>query len=271
VKGYEIPEFSRQSKGLPIVNVLPIDKEENVNSMLSISADDSDCNLIFATKLGIIKRVMMSEFENIRSGGKIAITLKDDDELIGVKKTTGSSEILLSSSIGQMVRFAESEVRVMGRSASGVRGINLGSSLCVGIEVVEDSKDILVVSENGYGKKTKIDEYRITHRGSKGVKTLNATDKTGNIVSFKVVDDDQDLIIITDSGMLIKIPINQISTMSRVTQGVKLITLKDGQKVATIFNVEKEEISENEIEKETSEIMADQSQQKGKENIEESE
>jgi DNA gyrase subunit A len=131
----------------------------------------------------------------------------------------------------------------MGRTASGVRGINLGDSLCVGVEIAEDDKQILVVTENGYGKRTNIIEYRITHRGSKGVMTLNTTEKNGSIVAFKVVDENQDLIIITDSGMVIKIPISQISTMSRVTQGVRLITLKDNQKVATVFNVVKEETS----------------------------
>ena len=143
-----------------------------------------------------------------------------------------------------MVRFDEDEVRIMGRTASGVKGINLGDSKCVGIEIAEDEKEVLVVTENGYGKRTKVSEYRLTHRGSKGVKTINSTDKNGGIVSFKVVDETQDLIIITDSGMVIRIPIDQISIMSRVTQGVRLITLKDEQKVTTSFNVEKEETEE---------------------------
>jgi DNA gyrase subunit A len=245
VKGYEIPEFSRQAKGLPIVNLLPIESDEIVNSVLSISAEESSSNLVFATKLGYVKRVQMSEFENIRASGKIAITLKDDDELIGVRKTNGNSQILIASSSGRMVRFDESEVRIMGRTASGVRGINLNNSFCVGMEIAEDDKQVLVVTENGYGKRTNIEEYRITHRGSKGVMTLNTTEKNGSIVAFKVTDSDQDLIIITNSGMVIKIPINQISTMSRVTQGVRLITLKENQQVATVFNVTKEEI-ENE-------------------------
>jgi DNA gyrase subunit A len=241
VKGYEIPEYSRQAKGLPVVNLLPIESNEIVNSMLSISPIDDEKNMIFATKYGFVKRVKMSEFESIRANGKIAVTLKDDDELIGVRKTTGSSEVLLASSAGRMVRFTEDEVRIMGRNATGVRGINLGDSICVGIEIAEADKEVLVTTENGYGKRTPIEEYRITRRGGKGVKTLNTTDKNGNIVSFKVVDESQDLIIITDSGMLIRIPINQISLMSRVTQGVRLITLKDEQKVATVFNVVKED------------------------------
>lgn len=241
VKGYEIPEYSRQAKGLPIVNLLPIESDEVVNSMLSISNSDSESTLLFATKYGNVKRVEMTEFDNIRSNGKIAIMLKENDELIGVRKTSGNSEVVLASSLGRMVRFNENEIRIMGRTASGVRGINLGESVCVGVEIAEDNKDVLVVTEKGYGKRTHMSEYRITHRGSKGVMTLNTTEKNGNIVSFKVVDTNQDLIIITDVGMLIKIPINQISTMSRVTQGVRLITLKDEQKVAAVFNVDKEE------------------------------
>lgn len=240
MKGYTIPEFSRQAKGLPIVNLLPIERDEVVNSMLSVSEDEKDSKLLFATKGGFVKRVEMSEFNNIRANGKIAITLKEDDELIGVRKTNGSNEIVLASSLGRMVRFEEKEVRTMGRTASGVRGINLDSASCVGVEIAEDDKKVLVVTENGYGKRTSMEEYRITHRGSKGVKTLNTTEKNGNIVSFKIVDDTQDLIIITDSGMLIRIPIDQISVMSRVTQGVRLITLKDEQKVTAVFNVDKE-------------------------------
>ncbi len=251
VKGYEVPEFSRQAKGLPIINLLSIEKDEIVNSMLFISKDDNENQLIFATRDGFTKRVNMSEFENIRASGKIAITLKEGDELIGVRKTTGSSEIMLASSIGRMVRFEEQEVRIMGRTALGVRGINLGNAKCVGIEIAEKDKGVLVVTENGYGKRTPVEEYRVTHRGSKGVKTLNTTEKNGNIISFKIVDDDQDLIIITDSGMLIKIPISQISVMSRVTQGVRLITLKDNQKVATVFNVIKEEENECEEQEES--------------------
>lgn len=241
VKGYEIPEFNRQAKGLPIVNLISIETGEIVNSVLAVSKNDDHNNLVFATRMGYIKRVQMSEFENIRASGKIAISLKEGDELIGVRKTNGTNQIALASSSGRMVRFDEEEVRVMGRTASGVRGINLSDAFCVGIEIAENEKEVLVVTENGYGKRTKMEEYRVTHRGSKGVMTLNTTEKNGNIVAFKVVDDKQDLIIITNSGMLIKIPINQISSMSRVTQGVRLISLKENQKVTTVFNVEKEE------------------------------
>ena len=245
VKGYEVPEYSRQGKGLPIVNLLPIESDEKVNSVLSISKNDSEVNLFFATKLGFVKRVSMTDFDSIRTTGKIALTLKEEDELIGVRKTNGTSEVFLASSDGRMVRFNENDIRIMGRTASGVRGINLGNSVCVGIEIAEQDKEILVVTEKGYGKRTPINEYRLTKRGSKGVRTLNSTNKNGAIVSFKIVDIKQDLVIITDNGMLIRIPIDQISTMSRVTQGVKLISLKEGQKVSSVFNLSKEENEED--------------------------
>ena len=241
IKGYGIPEYSRQAKGLPIVNLLPIEKDEIVNSMLTIAVEDDNKYLFFATKYGQVKRTSIKDFENIRTTGKIAITLKNTDELIGVKKTDGNNEIVIASSKGRMVRFEESEIRIMGRTAAGVRGINLGDALCVGMETAQNDKKVLVVTEKGYGKRTDIDEYRTTHRGSKGVKTLNVTEKNGNIVAFKVVDNDEDLIIITNNGMLIRIPISQISIMSRVTQGVRLISLKDEQRVTTVFNIKNEQ------------------------------
>lgn len=246
IKGYEVPSFSRQAKGLPIVNLLPIEKEEQVTSVLSIKSDEREKQLIFGTRLGIVKRVELSEFENIRASGKIAITLKEDDELIGVKLGNGDHDVIMASSLGRMVRFKETEIRVMGRTASGVRGINLGNGICVGLEIASEGRDILVVTERGYGKRTDVSEYRVTSRGSKGVKTINTTDKNGNIVSFKAVDSSEDLIIVTNSGMLIRMPIAQIGQMSRVTQGVRLISLKEDQLVSAVFSVVHEEKEENE-------------------------
>ena len=237
MKGYEIPEFSRHAKGLPIINLLPLDKDEKVSSMFTIKRDDDSKYLIFATKAGLVKRCNISEFENIRSSGKIAISLKDDDELISVSKSDGNKYIALVSSNGRMVKFIENEVRIMGRSASGVKGIELEDAYCIDAGIATDDKEVLVVTDNGYGKRTVMNEYRTTHRGSKGVKALNSTDKTGNIVAFKLVTSDENLIIITNSGMVIRIPISQISLMSRVTQGVRLISLKDNQKVTSVFNI----------------------------------
>ncbi|MFV0249811.1 MAG: DNA gyrase subunit A [Bacilli bacterium] len=249
MKGYEIPLYSKQSKGLPIINLLPIEKEEIVTFMLKVSKEDENRNIVFCTQNGIIKRTNISEFENIRSNGKIAITLREDDKLVSVKKTDGKKEILIASSNGRMIRFDEMELRLLGRSASGVKGIDIGNGKCVGCEIGETDKQILVVTENGYGKRTGIEEYRMTHRGSKGVKALNITEKNGNIVSFKSVIGNEDLIIITDSGIIIRLPLDQISTTGRVAQGVKLINLKDNQKVVTAILVDKEAIEEEIVEK----------------------
>ena len=247
IKGYEIPEYSRQSKGLPIINLLSLDKDEKVTSLLKISNDDEYKCLVFATKNGLIKRTDISEFDSIRTNGKKFITLKDNDELVSVKKTTGNDEILMASSNGRMVRFNESAVRIMGRSASGVRGINLDGGILVGMEIVEPNEYVLVITENGYGKKTPVDEYRITNRGGKGVKTVNITEKNGSIVSFKTVDDSKDLMIITDSGIIIRLAVDKISTMSRVTQGVKLINLKEDSIVSSTSIVDREEVSDDNI------------------------
>ena len=247
IKGYEIPEYSRQSKGLPIINLLSLDKDEKVTSLLKISNDDEYKCLVFATKSGLIKRTDISEFDSIRTNGKKFITLKDDDELVSVKKTTGNDEILMASSNGRMVRFNESAVRIMGRGASGVRGINLDGGILVGMEIVEPNEYVLVITEKGYGKKTPVDEYRITNRGGKGVKTVNITEKNGSIVSFKTVDDSKDLMIITDSGIIIRLAVDKISTMSRVTQGVKLINLKEDSIVSSTSIVDREEVSDDNI------------------------
>lgn len=247
LKGYEIPEFSRQSKGLPIVNVLPVEKDEKISSIIKLNVENQKKYLILATKQGLIKRTNLEEFENIRATGKICIKLKENDELIGVKKTNGESNILLASSEGRMNVFDENEIRVMGRTASGVKGINLGSAKCVSIENVNDDDNIVIVTENGYGKKTLISEYRKTKRGSKGVKALNITEKNGNIASIKKVIDDSDIMIITNQGIIIRLPLEQVSQLGRVTQGTRLINLKSGQKVSSVSLVQKEKESEEEI------------------------
>ena len=242
IKGYEIPEYSRQSKGLPIINLLNLDKDEKITSLLKISNNGEYKYLVFATKMGLIKRTDISEFINIRNNGKKAINLRADDELVSVKKTTGEDDILMASSNGRMVRFKENVVRVLGRSAAGVRGINLDGGVLVDMEIANASEYILVITQKGYGKKTPTSEYRITNRGGKGVKTVNITEKNGPIVSFKTVDENKDLIIITDSGIVIRLDIDKISIMSRVTQGVKLINLKENNVVTSTSIVDKEKI-----------------------------
>lgn len=255
MKGYEIPEFSRQSKGLPIINLLALDKDENVSSIISIKTDDDSTKyLMFATRNGIVKRTPIEEFDNIRKSGKIAIILRENDELISVKKTCGKNEIVIGANNGRMVRFDENELRSMGRSSSGVKGIDLDGSFVVGAEVIEEGHLVLIVTENGYGKQTVIDEYRKTHRGSKGVKALNVTDKNGTMVSLKCLSPESqlDLMIMTNSGILIKLPLEQVSTLKRATQGVRLINLKGDQKVATVALVEKEQLDNNVNNDETS-------------------
>ena len=242
IKGYEIPEFSRQSKGLPIINLLPIEKDEKVNNILLDNGNEENKYLVITTKYGIIKRTNVCEFENIRKNGKIAITLKENDEVLSVHFTNGNDDVVIASNNGRMIRFNENEIRVMGRTASGVKGIELSDNyFCVGSEIAKENQDILVVTEKGYGKRTDVNEYRLTHRGSKGVKTLNITDKNGTIVAFKTVTDDKDLMIITDQGIVIRISADKVSRMSRVTQGVKLMNLREGQKVATVSVVEKDD------------------------------
>ena len=249
LKGYEIPEFNRQSKGIPIINLLQIDKDESINSMIKISKDESSKYLLFATKKGIVKKTAIEEFDNIRTNGKICISLRENDELIGVRKTTGNDMVLLGSSSGRMVKFNEKSIRVMGRTASGVRGINLEDAECIGVEIATEDDKILIVTVKGYGKQTNVREFRQTSRGSKGVKALNITEKNGIIASFKLVEDDSDVIVITNTGMLIRLPLDQVSTLGRATQGVRLINLKNGQTVSTISIVEHEnkdeEISED--------------------------
>ena len=241
LKGYEIPEFSRQSKGIPIVNLLQVEKAERVNAVIQISREEECKYLLFATECGVVKKTLISEFANIRNSGKICISLRDNDKLIDVKKTTGNDLVLLGSDSGRMVKFNEDEIRVMGRTASGVRGISLDGSKCICSEIVKEDDTILLVTEKGYGKQTKVSEYRQTRRGSKGVKAMNITEKNGSLVSVKIVYEGKELVIMTNSGMTMRMPLEQISLLGRVTQGLRLINLKDSQKVSTISLVDKEE------------------------------
>ena len=246
LRGYEIPEYSRQSKGLPVVNLIQVDKDEMVNSIIKVTKDEIETvnNLIFVTKSGLVKRTSLEEFKNIRQSGKICITLKEDDELIAVKKTTGNDFVLLGSSNGRMVKFNENDVRIMGRTASGVKGIELDDSTCIGAEIASEDDVVIIVTKKGYGKQTTVRDYRETKRGSKGVKALSITDKNGDIAAFKIARPDTDIVIITDAGMVMRMPLDQISVLGRVTQGVRLINLKDDHTVATISLVDKEKEEE---------------------------
>ena len=255
MKGYNIPEFGRTAKGLPIVNLLNMDKNENVKTMISIHRDEvsEKCFLFFVTKNGIVKRTKITEFENIRTSGKIAISLRDDDELVDVKLTNGESEILLAASNGKAIRFDENDVREMGRTASGVRGMNVDGAHIVGVTTSLEGSKVLVVTEYGYGKISPADEYRLAHRGGKGVKTLNVTSKNGDLVAIKAVEGNEDLMIMTSEGIVIRLPMEQVKEAGRATQGVRLIRVNDGSVVSSISVVDKTDESEeiaqtNEIE-----------------------
>lgn len=247
LKGYEIPEFSRQSKGIPVINLLQIEKEEKINAVIKVSNNEDNKYLLFATKRGVVKKTNISEFDSIRATGKICINLNDNDELLDVKKTNGDNIVLLGSDSAHMVKFHENEIRTMGRTATGVRGINLNGDTCICCEVVNDDSIILLVTEKGYGKRTKVCDFRQTKRGSKGVFALNVTEKNGNLVSAKLVNENQDAILMTNVGITIKLPIEQISILGRVTQGLRLISLRENQKVATV-SVSDKIIEENNTE-----------------------
>ena len=214
-------------------------------------------NLIFVTKSGIVKRTSIEEFKNIRQSGKICITLRENDELIAVKMTHGNDLVLLGSSNGRMCKFNEKEVRIMGRTASGVKGIELIDSTCIGAEIANEDSEIIMVTKNGYGKKTAVNEYRQTKRGSKGVKAMSISDKNGDIASFKIYRPDTDLVLITDAGMVMRMSTDQISTLGRVTQGTRLMKLKDDSVIATVSLVDKEKNEDNEVDVDNSEEKKD--------------
>ncbi|MDY6062297.1 MAG: DNA gyrase subunit A [Erysipelotrichaceae bacterium] len=245
IKGYKIPEATRISKGIPIVNIIPLDKGEMINSMVPYKSNDDENDvkyLFFVTKNGLCKRTAIEEFESIRQNGKIAIVLKDDDELVGVKATSGNSEIIIGASNGKAVRFNESDVRVTGRNSSGVCGMNIEKTdHIVGIASDSNGNEILVVSENGYGKRSKLEDYRMTKRGAKGVKTININEKNGPLVSLKAVNGDEDCMIMTNDGIIIRINVDKIGVYGRVSQGVRLIKPNENCVVSTVAIVEHEE------------------------------
>ncbi len=250
IKGYRVPNATRTAKGIPVVNLLNLDKEEKVRAIISTNSESEMKYVFFATKHGIVKRVAIEEFESIRQTGKIAISLREDDELISVKLTNGQNEIIIAGSNGKAVRFNEDDVRPMGRNASGVKGINIDGSEVVGMAIDSEGKYILSVTKSGYGKKSLLDEYRLTSRGAKGVKTIQITEKNGPLVSLRAVDGEEDLIIVTNEGTIIRISLEKVAVYGRSTQGIKLIQLNEEHEVSTVAVVEKS-IEEDEILEET--------------------
>ena len=240
-KGYEIPEYGRTAKGLPIVNLLNVDKGEYVTAMIRVPSYEEDAYFMFTTRTGVTKRTSLSQFANIRTNGLIAISLREDDELISVRLTDGKKEIVIGTHNGMLVRFNEQDIRPMGRTAGGVRGVRLkNDDFVVGMEILEPGQEVLVVTANGYGKRTPEDEYRLQTRGGVGIKTIQITDKNGPMAAVKTVTGEEDIMLITDNGMLIRMDVADISVIGRSTQGVRLIRLSDGEHVATVAKVEKE-------------------------------
>ena len=245
MRGFQLPAGSRISKGIPIINLINIDKDDKIQAMVDYSAEDESKYLFFATKNGIVKRTAISEFESIRQNGKIAIVLNEDDELIGVKGTTGNDEILIAASNGKCVRFNENDVRPMGRKSVGVKGMNVDGANVIGLALSTEGSYILSVSEKGYGKKTEISEYRLCKRGAKGVLTVNVSEQTGNLTSIRSVNGDEDAMIITNEGIIIRLSLDKVANYGRNTKGVRLINLSDSDAtVSKVTIVEKEETEE---------------------------
>jgi len=251
IKGYQIPQGSRQSKGLPLVNLLALNPDERLASMTCVKDfDDEQAALTFVTKNGIVKRTLVSEFKNIRQNGIIAVNLRDNDELINVSLTDGTKDIILGASNGKAIRFNESMVSTVGRTAIGVKGMSLSSNdAIVGVAIIDpnnENEDILVITENGFGKRTKTDQYRPQNRGGKGVKTLNVTEKNGALKTLTVVTDENDIIVVSDRGVVMRTDASKIAQTNRATQGVTIIKLKNDQKVSTVAIVPHQDDEEEE-------------------------
>ncbi len=247
IKGYRVPAASRTAKGLPVINLLNLSPGEVVKAMIKITPETESKYLFFATKNGLVKRVNIDEFESIRQSGKIAITMREDDELVGVRLTNGHDDIIIAGANGQAVRFHETDVRPMGRTAAGVKGFNVDGSYVVGLAIAYEGALLLSVSEKGYGKKTSVEDYRLTKRGTKGVKTIQITEKNGSLVSVRTVDGDEDLLIMTSEGIVIRIALSQVGIYGRNTQGVRLIQMNEGVTIATVAVVTPEEKIEEEL------------------------
>ncbi|AOZ88672.1 DNA gyrase subunit A [Bacillus xiamenensis] len=263
-KGYEIPEFGRTAKGIPIINLLEVEKGEWINAIIPVSEFDEDSYLFFTTRHGVSKRTSLSQFANIRNNGLIALSLREEDELMAVRLTNGEKQIIIGTKKGMLIRFDETDVREMGRTAAGVKGITLSEDdIVVGMEILEPDANVLIVTEKGYGKLTPEKEYRVQSRGGKGLKTCKITDNNGPLVAVKATnaEAEEDLMIITGSGVIIRMAVSDISTTGRVTQGVRLIRLGDDEHVATVALVEQsQEDDEESTEENIENVESDQEQ-----------
>ncbi len=256
LKGYEIPEYGRTAKGLPVVNLLKLDEGESIQTIINVELERSDdAYFFFTTRAGIVKRTSVKEFANIRQNGLKALNLKDEDELINVLLTQEDTDIIIGTKLGYAVRFNQSSVRSMSRSATGVKGVNLREGdAVVGARVITDKDEVLIITEKGYGKRTVATEYPTKGRAGKGMKTANITDKNGQLAGLLTVKGDEDLMVITDTGVMIRTNVANISQTGRSTMGVKVMRLDENAKIVTFTTVaaaEKEEVgAENETESE---------------------
>ena len=253
LKGYEIPEYGRTAKGLPIVNLLKLDDGESIQTIINVAQDRSeDAYLFFTTRSGLVKRTSVAEFANIRQNGLKALNLKDEDELINVFLTDGNTDVIIGTKFGYSVRFNESVVRNMGRSATGVRGVNLRpGDQVVGASVITDQDEVLIITEKGYGKRTRADEYPTKGRGGKGIKTANVAEKNGPLAGLMTVKGDEDLMIITNTGVMIRTSVANISQTGRSTMGVKVMRLDQDAQIVTFTTVQADEKDESETETES--------------------
>ena len=246
LKGYQIPEAGRTAKGTAIVNLLQLDAGEKITTVIPVPDLDEDKNLIMSTLKGTIKKTPLKSFANIRKGGIIAITLVDDDELISVKMTEGSSNVFLATWLGMSITFNENDVRTMGRSAQGVMGIRLSDDdFVIGMEILNENETILSITENGFGKRTYADEYTVQKRGGKGILNYRVTEKTGHVVGTKVVSDDDDILLISTSGIIIRMCSNEISILGRATQGVTLMRTDEENTVVSLAKIAPEDVGDD--------------------------
>ena len=247
LKGYEIPEYGRTAKGLPIVNLLKLDEGETIQTVINAKSDEASENnhLVFVTRQGLVKRTKESEFKNIRQNGLIALKLREGDELINVFLTTGNEEIVIGTKFGYSVRFKEDTIRSMSRMAAGVKGVTLrDGDQVVGAAAITEDQEVLIITEKGYGKRTSATEYPTKGRGGKGIKTANITEKNGNLAGIVTVSGDEDIMVITDTGVIIRTAVANISQTGRATQGVKVMRLDDSARIVTFALVEPEEVEE---------------------------
>jgi DNA gyrase subunit A len=249
IKAYEVPELGRAARGTPIINMIQIEQGEYIEAIIPVKEFTPDSYLFFATKHGVVKKTPLEEFGRIRRNGLFAINLREGDELIGVHLTDGSQEVILGTQMGMSIRFPEQDVRQMGRTATGVKGIALSDGdEVIDMDVVDPEKDALLVTSKGFGKRTPLSEYRTQSRGGKGIKTITVTEKKGTVVGLKVVSSEEDLMIVTTNGVIIRVNVSEISSMGRYAQGVKLISVKDDEEVATLARVAMTEEEEKEDE-----------------------